>query len=175
MSVLWLRTSSSSVCKVNESIHRVDKLNIRLIIFLDNILIIGATKEVLQHKETVVYLLQNLIITSYKHQEISCSTNPRNRIFGDNSIEKVIHQCQVFGPNQNTWCSVTSKDAISLSSESTNTLLENKSLFFMQSSFKPSLSNKSDKLQWSKSSSGKSYLIDTSKKGWGVAYQGKIQ
>jgi len=37
------------------------RLNIRLIIFLDDILIIGTTqKEVLQHKETVVYLLQSL-------------------------------------------------------------------------------------------------------------------
>jgi len=119
----------------------------------------------------------------YKHQEVSCSPNPTNRIFGDDdklkrndsfspsrkggednttvSSFKNSQRSDCLRPNQTNWssvvissCSFTSKAAISLSSEPTNTLLEKKSLFPMQSSFKPSLSsrirmvdNKSVKLQ----------------------------
>jgi len=207
------RTSSSSVYKVDESTCRIatqveyktDHISGRYSYNRNN-----AKRSVTTQRDSCVSSSKPGVC--YKHQEVSCSPNPTNRIFGDDdklkrndsfspsrkggednttvSSFKNSQRSDCLRPNQTNWssvvissCSFTSKAAISLSSEPTNTLLEKKSLFPMQSSFKPSLSsrirmvdNKSDKLQWAKSknySSGDGYLLRCLNEGMGCGLQGK--
>ena len=60
--LLWFGTSPKDIHKVDESsLSLLRKLYVRLIIFLDDILLMASSKEELTFvRDTLIYLLQNL-------------------------------------------------------------------------------------------------------------------